>query len=210
LKNSLLLGLCLFGLSSAQATAVFVTGNSSQDSNVLYHVSCGGCIAGPATTVIGHTQNGTIGDVLVDIQNTDNPLVNLTFSGAQQITYSGGTGFSNVNVYVPGYFITGVMFQLTSTQVALDGTVTFTANTNTGPQVTSGLAFSHQGGGLNQYTMNVTGGTLVSSIDVSTSVQMHDISQIDITLQAVPEPGTIGMVGAGLAALAFYARRRRR
>ena len=61
----------------AQATAVFVTGNSSQDSNVLYHVSCGGCIAGPATTVIGHTQNGTIGDVLVDIQNTDNPLVKI-------------------------------------------------------------------------------------------------------------------------------------
>jgi hypothetical protein len=203
-----LIFVALLSIPAAQASAIFATGNASMTENVLFgHSTCVGCVDGPAVTVVGHGQNSNI---LVDFQNFDNPTVNLVISGANTITYdpSGQAGFGLLNIAAPGYYITGIMFQLTEISTVTDGTVTFTAHTTGGDVISNALTLLHQGGGLNQFNVTTTGGTLISSLDISASDLLHDISQVSITLQAVPEPASYGIVGAALAGLALWRRRR--
>ena len=193
----------LLSVTSAQAAAIWGTGNAGMDENVLFgHSTCAGCVDGPATMIVGHGQNS---DILVDFTS----LASLVTSGANTITYDPANstpGFTLLSINVPGYLITGIMFQLTEISAVTDGSVTLTANLSGGaPAVTGTFTLPHQGGGLNQF--NFTGGTAVS-IDIASTLALHDISQVSISLEAVPEPTTFGMVGAGLVALAFLRRRR--
>jgi len=197
----------LLSASASPAAVIFAAGNAAMNENVLFgHSSCGGCVDGPAVTIVGHGQNS---NTLVDFVDFDAPLINLLISGANTITYdpAGTAGFSKVNINVPGYYIAGIMFQLTEISTVTDGTVTFTAHTNGGDVSSGALTLLHQGGGLNQFNVTSNGGTQISSIDLSTSLLLHDLSQVSITLQSVPEPGTYGMVGAALAGLALWRRK---
>jgi len=208
LRSAVLILLVLLSVSAAQASVLFATGNASMSENVLFgHSTCAGCVDGPAVTVVGHGQNSNI---LVDFTDFDNPLINLVISGANTITYdpSGTAGFSLLDIAAPGYYISGIMFQLTEISTVSDGLATFTAHTDGGDVISSPFTLLHQGGGLNQYNITSTGGTLISSIDISTTNVLHDISQIAITLEPVPEPATYGMAGAALAVLALWRRRK--
>lgn len=204
-----LIALAFTSASASDAAAIlFGTGNASMNENVLFgHSTCGGCVDGPAVTVVGHGQNTNI---LVDFTDFNSPLVNLLVSGANTVTYdsAGQAGFSQLRITTPGYYITGVMFQLTALSTSTDGTVGFTAHSNIGDVASTSFALLHQGGGTNQYNITTSGGALITGLDISSSVLLHDISQVSISLTPVPEPATFGLMGAALAGIALWRRRR--
>ena len=188
--------------NSSWAAPLWSTGNQSMNENVLFgHSTCAGCVDGPATTVIGHGQTTNI---LVDFSS----LTSIQQNGGNAVwSTNEAAGFMSMSIFSPGYYITGIMFQLTEVTSAPDGNVALTANLAGGGTSTGNFALSHTGGGQNQFYW--TGGS-ATSIGIAPTQALHDVSQISITLQAVPEPATFGMVGAGLVALAVMGRRVRR
>lgn len=198
----------LFWALSAQASVLFDTGNNPQtDQPALFHDSCAsiGCVDGPALTVIGHLQ---FSDILVDLTSPTN--LTAVDPGHNSVSTPLDAGFNTMSIRVPGYSFTSIILQLTSLSTVPDGTVTFTAHTVAdGDVVSSALLDAHTVG--NYYTITANGGSLITSLDLSTMQLQHDISQIRIGSQAfpTPEPGTFGLVGFALAAAGLFFRRRR-
>ena len=204
MKITSLLTLTLLVASIASASVIFSTGNNPQtDEPVLFHDSCAGCVDGPGTTVIGHLQ---FSNILADLSSTEQLVA--VDPGHNAVSTPLDAGFNNLSIVVPGYTFTSIILQLTELSLVTDGTVTFTAHTFADGNPSSAPLFvSHTGG--NFYTITTDSGTLITQLDLSTSLLQHDISQIRIGGAAgvVPEPATYGMVGAALFGLAFLRRR---
>jgi len=193
----------LISITGVEAGVTFQLGNSPQiDEPVLFHDSCVGCVDGPALLVIGHEQTSNI---LVDL-TSDTPL---TAVGPGHDTVSTDTGFSNMDLTIPGYAFSTIILQLTSLSSAADGTVTFTAHTSDGDFISDAFFDDHTGG--NYFTIITTLGTAINSLDLTTTQLQHDISQIRVgdTTAVVPEPGTAGLLllaGAGLLGIGRFRR----
>ncbi|HSR06999.1 MAG TPA: hypothetical protein VLM42_07610 [Bryobacteraceae bacterium] len=206
MKTTSILPLLLLAANMVSAGAIFLPGNNPQtDEPVLFHDSCTGCVDGPANTVIGHLQSS---DILVDLNST-NQLVAVD-PGHNAVSTPGDAGFNNLSIVLPGYTFTSIILQLSELSSVTDGTVIFTAHTLADGNFTSSvLPVSHTGGGQNFYTITTNSGTLITQLDLSTSLLQHDVSQIRIggAAGAVPEPASYGMVGTALVALIFFRSR---
>lgn len=209
MKTTSIFPLILYAASIASAGVIFSTGNNPQiDEPVLFHDSCTGCVDGPANTVTGHLQ---FSNVLVDLTST-NQLVAVD-PGHNAVSTPGDAGFNNLSIVLPGYTFTSIILQFSELSSVTDGTVIFTAHTLAdGNFTSSALAVNHTGGGQNFYTITTNSGTVITQLDLSTSLLQHDVSQIRIggAAGAVPEPASYGMVGTALAGLIFFRHRLRR
>jgi hypothetical protein len=206
MKYLAVFGLILFcSCVPVGASTIFSTGNNPQtDEPILFHDSCSGCVDGPATTVIGHTQTTNLLTYLV----SSSQLVAVN-PGHNSVSTPSDVGFSDLSISIPGYTFTSIILNLTALASAADGTVTFIAHTLAdGNYTSSALTLSHTGG--NYYTITTDNGTQITQLDLTTTSLQHDISQIRIGgASPVPEPATFGLVGGTLLTGLVWFRRRR-
>jgi len=194
----------LFASTVAHGAVIFSLGNTPQvDEPVLFHDSCSGCVDGPGSLVIGHTQTSNL---LTDL--TTSGQITAVDPGHNSVSTPLDVGFLDMSISIPGYSFTSIILNLTELSTVPNGTVTFTAHVLGGADVVSSALFvDHMGG--NYYTITTTGGTKITQLDLQTSELQHDISQIRIGgAEAIPEPSTFWLMGIASAAGVLFVRRR--
>ena len=193
----------------ASAGIIFMTGNHPQANEENVQFNDPGLIVGPAMQVTGSlNQSGFI----VLFQGSENLI---TSGGGQSRLAAQDGALSDLAISLPGRVFTDVIFNL-NIENGLSGTAQVKANIFGGGSATFGL--SVDGNGQNFLTILADGGTLISSVEISSPVAITDIRQIRISgatdavatdAAAIPEPASFALVGGALAGLYALLRRRR-
>ena len=181
--------------SEARATTLVSFGNIPQagDENVLLNT-------------------GAIGNPLFGVTNTSGLLVRFTGSetltapanGQARIDALDGS-FTYLNVDVPGGSFDSLILNLDAT---MNGTVDFTATTNTGVEVFTDYALG--GSGSNFFTFTTLHDQRLLSIALFADIPLEFAdaaqfriggAQLDTNPPVIPEPATMLLLGTGLAGL---------
>lgn len=199
------LPLVLFCAIPLSAGVIFNLGNIPQpDAPALFHDSCVGCIDGPGTLIVGHLQSSNI---LVNL-TSPSQLIAID-SGHNRVQTPNDIGFQALNITVPGYSFTSIIFQLTELSLAPTGSVLFSAQTESDGVIGS-IPFVLQHTGGTYFTITTTGATRITELGLISTELLHDVSQIRIggepTIQSVPEPAPYALIGAALIALRLLKR----
>ena len=204
-RTTSVLPLVLFCAIPLSAGVIFELGNIPQpDAPALFHDSCLGCVDGPGTLVVGHLQSS---NVLVNL-TSPSQLVAID-SGHNKVQSPGDIGFQELNVTLPGYSFTSIIFQLTELSLAPTGSVQFSAQTESDGVIGSApFVLPHTGG--TYFTITTTGATRITQLNLLSTELLHDVSQIRIggepTIQSIPEPAPYALIGAALIALRLLKR----
>jgi hypothetical protein len=204
-RTTFVLPLVLFCAIPLSAGVIFNLGNTPQpDSPALFHDSCVGCIDGPGTLVVGHLQSSNI---LVHL-TSPSQLVAID-SGHNTVKSPGDVGFQELNITVPGYSFTSIIFQLTELSLAPTGSVQFSAQTELDGVIGS-IPFDLPHTGGTYFTITTTGATRITQLGILSTELLHDVSQIRIggepSISSVPEPAPFALIGAALIALRLLKR----
>lgn len=196
--------LCLIA-SGANATIVITAGpgNVLDDENVLFNE--------PGLITSGSLVQGTTNQSFtwVDFFDAGEDLVSPA-QGQARVEAEDGL-FTNMAIALtapPGGEFTSIIFNLNA---IADGFVTLTVDQLVGPDVAQ--MFAVDGSGQNFYIATSQDGQSILAISIFSTIGIEDIRQIRIGFGEsvrVPEPATLALFGAGLAALAFLNRWRSR
>lgn len=197
-------GVTVFSLwaSEAQATTVITFGNNPQpgDENVLLN-----------TGVSGNPILGTTNVTDLTVRFTGTETLTAPASGQARIEAIDGA-FTSLTVDIPDGSFESLILNL---DAIANGTVDFTATTNTGVEFFNNVPVG--GNGSNFFTFTTLHAQRLLSLGLSADVplQFTDAAQfriggaqLDETSTPVPEPATMLMMGAGLAAIARRRLRR--
>jgi len=197
-------GAAVFSLwaSEAHATTVITFGNDPQpgDENILLNTGLSGNPIFGVTNMTGLT-----------VRFTGSETLTAPASGQARIEAIDGA-FTNLSVDIPNGSFESLILNL---DAMANGTVDFIATTNTGVEFFNNVAVG--GSGSNFFTFTTLHEQRLISLGLSADVplQFADAAQfriggaqLDVTATPVPEPATMLMMGAGLAAIARRRYRR--
>ena len=192
-----LMAVVLMWASEAQATAILTIGNDPQlDENVLLN-----------TGLSGNPIFGTTNQTGLAVRFTGTEDLTAPASGQARIEAVDGF-FTSLIIDVPNGSFTSLIFNPDAT---MDGTVDFTATTNTGVQVFNDIALS--GSGNNFFTFTTIDGQRFLSIAFEADVPLADAAQFRIggaqpDVHDVPDAAsTLSLLGLGVAGIAVARRR---
>ena len=192
-----LMAVVLMWASEAQATAILTIGNDPQlDENVLLN-----------TGLSGNPIFGTTNQTGLAVRFTGTEDLTAPANGQARIEAVDGF-FTSLIIDVPNGSFTSLIFNPDAT---MDGTVDFTATTNTGVQVFNDIALS--GSGNNFFTFTTIDGQRYLSIAFEADVPLVDAAQFRIggaqpDVADVPDAAsTLSLLGLGVAGIAVARRR---
>ena len=192
-----LMAVVLMWASEAQATAILTIGNDPQlDENVLLN-----------TGLSGNPIFGTTNQTGLDVRFTGNEDLTAPANGQARIE-AVDVFFTSLIIDLPNGSFTSLIFNPDAT---MDGTVDFTATTNTGVQVFNDIALS--GSGNNFFTFTTIDGQRYLSIAFEADVPLADAAQFRIggaqpDVADVPDAAsTLSLFGLGVAGIAVARRR---
>ncbi len=191
----------VMGASEAHATAILTVGNNPQpDENVLLN-----------TALTGTSIFGTTNQTGLSVRFTGEELITAPASGQARIDSVDGL-FSYLMIDVPGGSFTSLILNPDAT---IDGTVDFTAITNTGIEMFNNVAVS--GNGQNFFTFTTLHGQRFTSISLRSDAPLlfEDAAQFRIGgaqlttgATAVPDGGvTFSFLGCTLGGLGLLRRK---
>jgi len=204
----------------ARADIQFLAGNNPQpdEQNVLFNGATD--IGGPATTVTGHL-NGTGNSVSF----TSTSFLTTPAIGQARIEACTSTDLASCNTSQNPVTFTDLMVSLTeppggvftdfifNLDASMDGSLTVTDTEGNGTIQTSSLLGLNQSG-QNFYTVVAINGQDIRSVSLSSTAGLTDANQLRVSgvagLVAVPEPGSIVLLGSVMSILGFGIRRMRR
>ena len=220
---ALLIGLLMAG--SANAALIVNTGNDNTDTDNVINNSCTGQIDGPGNTVRGCLN--TDSNQGVTFTSTDT----IRFAAGGQAAITGALNlatqppndtlpFGNLKVELDGETFIKLVLNIDAVS---DGFVQFDDGTNTSAK------FALSGNGNNFFT--ITGGpfSFIHFVTFDTAISAIEFDESDTVKQVrigaspppcptcpdpggdpIPEPGTLALMGVGMAAVGLAMRRRRR
>ncbi len=184
----------LMWASEAHATAILTIGNDPQpDENVLLN-----------TGLTGNPIFGTTNQTGLDVRFTGTEDLTAPANGQARIDAADDL-FTFLMIDVPNGSFTSLILNPDAT---MNGTVDFTATTNTGVQVFNNIAVS--GNGQNFFTFTTIDGQRFLSIafQADGALAFADTSQVRIGGAAVPDAAsTLSLLGLGVAGIAVARRR---
>jgi hypothetical protein len=194
--------------SSVSTGSTMNTGNgekvtATNGTNTGFTVYTNGLTGGKPTTLWdGNFASGT------NVLSTQSSSITLSFNGAitgfgldAQTTLAGSYGFT-----IQAYNSSGTLI---GTAVANQGTSVGRANAALGATDFAGITST--AGNISLVTITMTGNNTGSGFAIDTSLIYHFANnQTASQTQQTPEPGTIALLGAGLATLGVVRRRRNR
>ena len=192
-----LMAVVLMWASEAQATAILTIGNDPQlDENVLLN-----------TGLSGNPIFGTTNQTGLAVRFTGNEDLTAPANGQARIEAVDGF-FTSLIIDLPNGSFTSLIFNPDAT---MDGTIDFTATTNTGVQVFNDIALS--GSGNNFFTFTTIDGQRFLSIAFEADVPLADAAQFRMggaqpDVADVPDAAsTLSLLGLGVAGIAVARRR---
>jgi hypothetical protein len=186
----------LLGATEARANAILTIGNVPQvDENILLN-----------TGDIGNPIFGTTNSTGLMVRFTGNEQLTAPANGQARIEAADDL-FTYLMVDLPSGSFTSLILNL---DAVADGTVDFTATTNTGVQMFNDIVLD--GNGQNFFTFTTSDNQRYLSIELLTDVDLSDAAQFRIggaQIATVPELGstTLSMLGFGLMGIAAARRR---
>jgi hypothetical protein len=217
--------LALAVAGTADANIIFTPGNNPQpnEDNILFEDP--GTIDGPATTITGHV-NQSVPSQFVSFTSDEN--LQPTAGGQADVEAVDGD-FQNLTIALMGgtfgdFILNPAIFGQGN---SVNGNMVVTVSQVSGPDAV--YDFNVGSAGNNFLTIVAQDGQRMTSINLSTTVsglQITRLAQPRIStptqcpsgstdplcgpLQQTPEPGTLGLIGLGLAGLAALRRRKQR
>lgn len=195
--RSVVMAVVLMWASEAHATAILTIGNDPQpDENILLN-----------TGLSGNPIFGTTNQTGLAVRFTGTEDLTAPAMGQARIEAVDGA-FTSLMVDVPNGSFTSLIFNPDAT---MDGTVDFTATTNTGVQVFNDIALS--GSGSNFFTFTTIDGQRYLSIAFEADVPLADAAQFRIggaqlDVHDVPDAAsTLSLLGLCVAGIAVARRR---
>jgi hypothetical protein len=201
-----------FGLDRASATTVCFGGDlgspsctASDESMVFLESKIGvGLATNPGLGNIG-SQGGT---PLVNFTTGTGTLVDLKNGTATIKPTGSATSFSTLDVSIPGYTFTDLVFGMQMYKGTNTPPLNVTLTAYDGTTNVAHFTYSATNDANNQYVVLATSGVL-TSVDITSTSGIKQMKQFDVSgVTAVPEPSTWAMMVLGIAGLGFAGHRR--
>jgi hypothetical protein len=207
MKISLLCASALLACSVAPAAIIITQGNDPGNTNILFNDAP---ITSSTDPVVGKV-NESLVDFLVQFDSSETLEVQ---GGGQSRVQSTDGLFSDVSFMSAGNAFTSAVFKLQSPGTP-QPSVTFTVNRLGEPAFIQTVVLGNSG----FISIEAVGGQLIEGITIETTLPINDIRQVRLGGFAeipppgggeVPEPMTMGLLGAGLGAIGLLRRNRNR